>query len=415
LLSHPAKPEPGLAFAWSLVAAALGVAVVQAAMGVPVFRTHDGPFAVASLARFRAEIAASGTLPHWTFDAYAGLGAPIFMFYPPGAFTAAAALGVALPGVSEVTLIEVAGVLFRALAILSCAAWLRLHVGWAYALAGGALYALMPYVAVLNPQLRLAFAETAAAALLPLVFLAVNLGAGRVLRTMALTAPAIAGLAFVHLPSTVLAGGLAVLYALLLPARLSWAMVRGAAGTMLGVALGLGIAGAHVVPTLSMLSEISAAALKGQPSKSVEGGTYSLEPMDHFLLMPGTNTIGGLYFNLSLVPPIVAAALGARAALQGAGPARAVLGTLAVAVFLTLPISAPVWRLPLPLREVQFPWRLLLPVSLLAAALLYACLAAPRSRPAPPDLGRGARSGGLRHRPCHRARRGRSRRAGTNR
>ncbi|MBD0275318.1 MAG: hypothetical protein ICV73_25750, partial [Acetobacteraceae bacterium] len=195
-----ARPGPGLAFAWAFAAAALAVAAAQAIMGVQFLRAHDGPFAVAALARFRAELGMPGFLPRWAFDAYGGLGAPIFLFYPPGAFAAAAALGSVLPGASDAGLVDAAGVLFRALAALSCAAWLRLHVGPASALVGGALYALMPYVAVVNPHYRMAFAETAAAALLPLAFLAADLGAGRVLRTAAFVAPAIAGLALVHLP-----------------------------------------------------------------------------------------------------------------------------------------------------------------------------------------------------------------------
>jgi hypothetical protein len=103
-----------------------------------------------------------------------------------------------------------------------------------------------------------------------------------------------------------------------------------------------------------------------------------LLPKHGFLFRQVINNLGmkKIYFlHLGLIAPVLAAGLGIPRALRLPGWSRAALVTLVIAVFLTLPISAPIWSLPLPLRRVQFPWRLLVTVSLLGAALAAAGLA----------------------------------------
>lgn len=220
------RPDgPGPAFAATLVLAAIVVPVVQAALGEQLagwHGAHDGSFATYTLIQFQTELAQGHGLPRWSFDGNFGLGSPIFYIYPPGAFAVAAWMGELLPWLAVPTLLDIAGILFRVGAIATCALWLRRHTSPGSAITGGALYALMPYISVINPQVRLAFAETAAAALLPLVFLAVDLGAAEIVRTIVLVSVAMALLAVTHLPSTVLAGGVALLYAMSLAGGAMW-------------------------------------------------------------------------------------------------------------------------------------------------------------------------------------------------
>jgi len=350
---------------WSVIllaALAVLVSVVQSVAGVLLIgpdRSHDGAFAVSTLAALNQ--AQGWPLPRWSAIGNAGLGTPMFYFYPPGAYFAASGVAAVLPKLPSATILGLTMVLFRAGAVLTCALWLRRHVGMRAALVGGALYALMPYIAIFNPQVRFAFAEMAASTVLPLIFLAADAGKGRLLRTIVWIAPAIALMALVHLPTLVLTGGLVVAYAAMLGS--TWtSRARQLLAAAIGVILGLGLAGATLVPAILLLKEVSPDILE----------LSFMQPEQSFLFRPVVSSLtrGENYFlHLGLIAPILAAALGVPAALRLRGWSRAALVTLAIAVFLTLPISAPLWSLPLPLRRVQFPWRLLVSVSLFGAAL----------------------------------------------
>jgi hypothetical protein len=345
-----------------LAGLAVLVAIVQSVAGVLLVgpdRADDGAFAVSTLTALNH--ASGWPLPRWSAAGDAGLGTPVFYFYPPGAYIVAAAVGALLPKLSAAAVLGVTMILFRAGDILTCALWLRRHVETRVAVAGGALYALTPYIAVFNPQIRFAFAETAASVVLPLVFLAADAGEGQPLRTIVWIAPAIALMTFVHLPTAVLAGGLIVVYAAMLAP--DWiARARQLLAASLGVGLGLGLAGATLVPALLLLKDINPQFLS----------IPILRPEHGFLFRKVINNLTikeNLLLHLGLIVPVVAAGLGVPAALRLRGWPRAALVTLAIAIVLTLPISAPIWSLPLPLRRVQFPWRLLVSVSLLGTVL----------------------------------------------
>ena len=363
--------RPVIRWPMLLICAAMLVPIVQLVVGIPMVgshRAHDGRFAVATLEQFEAELAAGNMVPRWAFTGHGGLGSPIFYFYPPGAYFVAALLGFSVPGLPTATIIGIAQVLLRAGAMLSCFAWLRRRTTTDAALTGSALYALMPYVAVLNPQVRLAFAECAAAAFVPLVFAAIDVARGRAIMSVALVAPAICALAAVHLPTTVLVGGLACVYSAL--AGNTW-LDRGSrtVATAAAVALGLGMAGWFLVPALGLLGTISAAALSDAAHS----------PENHFLLWHNTfrdahGPLQGLLLDFSLVVPVAMSLLFGHAALRNHRTSWSLLGTFLVAVLLTLPLSEPLWTLRSPMREVQFSWRLLLPISLLASALVAIAL-----------------------------------------
>ena len=190
------------------------------------------------------------------------------------------------------------------------------------ALTGSALYALMPYVAVLNPQVRLAFAECAAAAFVPLVFAAIDVARGRAMMSVVLVAPAICALTAVHLPTTVLVGGLACVYSAL--AGETW-LDRGSrtVATAAAVALGLGIAGWLLLPALGLLGTISAAALSDAAHS----------PENHFLLWQNAfrhahGPLQGLLLDFSLIVPVAMSLLFGRTALRTHRTSRPLLGSI---------------------------------------------------------------------------------------
>jgi hypothetical protein len=390
--THPAMPAASdqspppawaMPLALLLAAAAIGVALLQQAGGVRLTgpqSSHDGAFAVATLRGFLDAQAQGDWLPRWSVIGNGGLGAPIFFFYPPGAYAAASLIATLAPRLPEATVIGLGIILFRLGALLSCAAWLRRRVDAPTALLGGALYALMPYVAIVNPQVRLAFAESAAAAVLPLVFLAIDAGAGRAARTILFTATAIALLAVVHLPMTVLVGGLAVAYGVFSAPAWRAAPARGAA-VVAGLALGLGLAGITVLPALLL-----------QPASQLDSHNWAIfQPENHFLFttthLHGTlphdawNTKDSMNHGMVLLPMLAGASGWWLARRAGARRPTAILPTLALAVFCVTPLSAPAWEYLPALRRVQFPFRFALPISALGAAALALGLARVPGRP----------------------------------
>jgi hypothetical protein len=362
---------------WSLAAAALSlalaIALAQAGLGVRLDgpgAAWDGPFAVATLARMLDNIAHGIWLPAWSFGGHQGLGSPVLFFYPPGAFWLAAFVGRALGLENPATILDVTVLLLRPAMIATGAAWLRWGRGlsWDAALLGGGLYALMPYLALVNPQLRLAFAETTATALIPLGFLCVDAAGGRPLRLIASLAPVMGALAVTHLPSTVLTGGLLVLQAALSASSIRGAVLRGASAAV-GIALGLALAAGTVLPSIVLLPEIAYQWL----------WSAHHQPEYNFLLdprhWPGAFA---LFLDLSLLVPLALALAFGPSMRHGTSAAAARLSLdlrsiaipALVSVLLMTPLTYPLWLPPTPLRLVQFPSRLLPNLSLLASGLV---------------------------------------------
>jgi hypothetical protein len=346
-----------------LVAVSVGVAVVQLLFGVRVVggysAAHDGPFAIASFVQFKDELLA-GHIPRWSISGFSGLGSPIFYFYPPGVYSVATLLAVLLPGASPATIIGVAGVLLRVAAIVTCFLWLRQRVTADAALLGGGLYALMPWVSVLNPQARLAFAECGATVLLPLAFLAVDIQRSRLVATIVSLAIVICALTFTHLPTLVATGGLLVIYGALL--NDTWqGRLRSIASVCGGIALGIGMAACYLLPALGLLNAISSFAL----------WDYEHQPEQHFILAANTfNLRFGLLVNAGLMAPLLMVIIFCGAAIIKGRAPMALVGTFGVAIFLAVPPSAPIWALLIPMRLIQFPGRFLVPASLFASSLV---------------------------------------------
>jgi hypothetical protein len=350
-----------------LICAALIVPVVQLVIGVPMtghYEAHDGPFAVLNLVQFRSELLAGNPVPRWVVVGNAGLGSPIFFFYPPGAYYLAALLGFAVPALPAATLIGLSQVLFRAAAILTCFVWLRRRATTEAALTGGALYGLMPGVSMINPQLRLDFAECAVTALFPLAFLAIDAGRGQAPKLIVSASAAVFALTLVHVTTTVAAVGIMIVYAA--SSANTWReALHSAANTTLGAALGLGLAGCYLVPALGLLGTISTSAL-WDPDHQPEG---------HFIL--GLNTFQSLLgrlVDIGLLVPILLVLIVCGGAIAGRRAPRALLASFAIAVFFTIPLSAPLWSALKPLRMVQFPGRFMVLVSLLACASIASVL-----------------------------------------
>ena len=346
-----------------LVAVSVGVAVVQLFFGVRVVggysAAHDGPFAIASFVQFKDEILC------WAYPAVVDLrllGARLanILFLPTGRLQCSHNARNPFAGSIPATIIGVAGVLLRIAAIVTCFLWLRQRVTADTALLGGGLYSLMPWVSVLNPQARLAFAECGATVLLPLAFLAVDLQRSRPVGTIVSLAIVICALTFTHLPTLVATGGLLVIYGALLngtwPDRL-----RSIASICGGIVLGLGMAACYLLPALGLLHAISSFAL----------WDHEHQPEQHFILAANTfNMRFGLLVNAGVVAPLLMVVIFCGAAIIKGRVPMALVCTFGIAIFFAVPLSAPIWAILTPMRLIQFPGRFLVPASLFASSLV---------------------------------------------
>lgn len=351
----------GAALALAAAACAVAVALLQFQQGIPptgYYHAYDESFAIGALHGFRAALARGDWFPDWISTGNAGLGSPVFCFYPPAAYYVGSLVAaLAGPRLSDADVIGLAIALYRVLDIAAAYLWLRRWTTPAAALLGGAAFALMPEIAFLEPMLMGGYAQMAAAPLLALLFWAVDRGEGRPVRLVAFVAPVVAGLALTHLPLTVAGGGLAVVYALL-SAR--GGRVAAAAGAAVAVGLGIGIAAVTVLTAMLLQPETNMIRAIVPPEK--------LEFLFAFAAFGQVKWWRGLLFgHFIALMPMGMAALGWWLAARPVPRQAPVLGTAAVALFLVTPLSRPLWEhLPL-LARIQFPTRFLSPVSLLAA------------------------------------------------
>jgi|GEM_PF-2524474 len=338
------------------LAAALALVVGLALLGPPAqgqFAGHDAPFALAALAGMQqAWGAVPGVPPGWLSNFLGGLGAPVFLFYPPLAFLIAGAF--APLGVTEVAWQLSAALLVARLAgIWACWRWIRGFAGPSAALVGAAAFALFPYNALFNPVVRFAFAEAVANALLPFLLLAIAAELSPRRRAAAI-ALGFAAIGAAHVPTALMALICGGTYALALG-------LRRATEASLGFALGIGLLAFHLVPALLLGPEISSAELKG------EGHSFRGTMLFWGSMATGQLSLVWLLLYAAFALALAAALLAWRVAPPGPAGRAAVLGGLVSLAFIT-PLTLPAWMLLPPMDYIQFPWRFLSPASLFFAA-----------------------------------------------
>jgi uncharacterized membrane protein len=312
-------------------------------------------------------IAAGTPYPGWLAESNDGYGDPSFRFYPPALYYVLAAARFAFGNWYDATiatfaLLSIAGGLgmyFWANSILrdsSRAAW------------AGFFYALAPYHVNQLYQATM-LAEWAGSAILPFCFAFVERVCenGR-RRDIAGLAVAYGTLVFTHLPLAVI-GSLALLvYALVRisgPGKLAQ-LTKLALGVTLGLA-------ATAIYWVTMISEVRWIRVNDvEPIASVD---YRL----NFLLSTfSPDNLNVWWMNiLTLMTLLLCAPIllffKRDAALQRRLARPAIILT-AFAVFMSSPLSRPIWNVFPPLQETQFPWRWLsivsIGISLLAAVSL---------------------------------------------
>ncbi len=350
--------RPG-GFWWPALVAFLVVLSVAGpfVFGIPVIGSGsclDGNFALEMTKGYMAALRGGVWLPHWLPAANNGFGSPGFYFYGRLPFLLAAGLGLALH-LGPVGALVAGFFVFRVLAFFTCRAWL-LRYSKGRAAEGGALaFVALPFAMSFNPVTRIGFAETAATAFVPLLFLALDAVLAerrRAARAVPVLALLYATLAVIHPLQVVLAFGVTLLYVLVW--RNMWAVLI----NFIGLGLGLLLAAASWLPALAMQNTISAAAWTNN---------FYIDMWNNFLFTYIRFRVWGFYdLDLWLYATwlLCAAVLVAYFRTRGVAgrerdPRQRVLAIcLAVVLLAMTGVARPFWYMIHSLRIIQFPWRL---------------------------------------------------------
>lgn len=372
------KHDPARAggFWWPTLVALLLVLTVAGpfVLGLPVngeASCHDGNFALELVKGYMAALRGGVWFPHWLPAANNGLGSPAFYFYGRLPFFVAAGLGILLH-LGPVGALISGFILFRFAAFFACRAWLLPHSSQRAADGGALAFVALPFAMSLNPVTRVDFAETAATAGIPLLFLALDAVLVNRRRT-AWAAPVLAllyaTLAVIHPLQVVLAFAVTVLYTLV------WRDTRAVLVNFLCFTVGLFLAAASWLPALSMRSMINSAGWTSN---------YRLDIWNSFLFTSLQFRIWGLsnvniwlYATWLLCAAVLTLSFRTRnvathnaASRERNHRQRVLMICLAIVLLATTGIARPVWYPVKPLRIIQFPWRLLPCGIALAGALM---------------------------------------------
>jgi hypothetical protein len=294
--------------------------------------------------QFTAELARGNLYPRWLPLSNAGLGAPVFYYYPPLSFHLSGLFGLA--GFS--TYWSIIGAFAAAFAASGIGCWHWLKDRSAHPFFGAAFFMAAPYH-LFDYTVRGAQAESVAIAFIPLIAIGLRKIAER-RGGVVFTALAYAGVILTHLP-------LALLVSLFLIAPYALSHRRELIRFGLAAAAGIGLAAIYLIPALAL-----------EPYHDV-GQLYRAAYLTtaYYSLFAGNWHDGVVLTMFAIIGAIVLAAA------RPAWVCRDRWAIYAIAVCLLVSGLVPlVWSMPL-LSKVQFPYRAL-PLAEFALATVVARL-----------------------------------------
>jgi hypothetical protein len=325
---------------------------------------------------FYDAIASGNLYPGWLAESNGGYGDPSFRFYPPALYYLLAAARFVIGNWYGATLLVV--VVLSIVSGLGMYFWAKSTLPSVTASWAALLYALAPYHLNQLYQATL-LAEWAGSAVLPFVFGFVDRVCERgKARDVAGLGATYGLLLFTHLPLAVIGSMALAVYAV---ARFRGAdKARKLMKLSLGAVLGLSVSAVYWVTMVSEVRWIGANQIQRDASVDYRVNfllsTFSpdnlnvwwmniIALMTLMLFLPGLWVLAKKISRRDAKAQRKTALLGvflhAFASLRENSPATAL--TL-FAVFMSVPLSRPIWALLKPLQETQFPWRWLVLISM---------------------------------------------------
>jgi uncharacterized membrane protein len=321
---------------------------------------------------FYDAIGAGNFYPSWLAESNGGYGDPSFRFYPPAFYYLLAASRFLTGNWYDATLIVF--ILFSVASGLGIYLWARSFLSSQTATWAGIFYALAPYH--INQLYQAAMlAEWAGSAVLPFVFAFVD----RVIerrkpRDIAGLAISYGLLLLTHLPLAVI-GSMALLVYTLVRLQSPGKLLE-LAKLSLGVVLGLSVSAVYWVTMISEVDWIAGDKLD-PGSLPGYGNNFVLSALSPDNLTVWWVNILTLMTLLLCAPAVFFLFRNSSAQRRVVRP---IIVVTAFALFMSLPLSWPIWRVLRPLQETQFPWRWLaifsMGASIVAAAALPFVLSA---------------------------------------
>lgn len=305
---------------------------------------------------FYDAIAAGDLYPGWLAESNGGYGDPSFRFYPPGLYYLLAAFRFLFGNWYGATL-----AVFVALSLaagLGMYFWTRSILSSSTATWASFFYALAPYHLNQLYQAML-LAEWAGSAVLPFVFGFVERVCERgKARDIAGLAASYGILVFTHLPLAVIGSFGLLAYALV---RIEGPKkIRKLAKLSLAAGLGLSLSAVYWVTMVSEIGWIGVNEIQRDASVDYRVNflfsTFSPDNLNVWWM----NIM--MLMTLLLFTPAVLLFFKEAASVRRA--IRPVIALTAFAMFMSVPLSRPVWWLLRPLQETQFPWRWLTLISI---------------------------------------------------
>jgi hypothetical protein len=323
---------------------------------------------------FYDAIVSGNFYPSWLAESNGGYGDPSFRFYPPAFYYLLAAARFLIGNWYDATLIVF--ILFSVASGLGIYLWARSFLSSQTATLAAIFYALAPYH--INQLYQAAMlAEWAGSGVLPFVFAFVDrvIQRGRP-RDIAGLAISYGILLFTHLPLAVI-GSIALLVYTLVRLESPDKLLK-LAKLSLGVVLGLSVSAVYWVTMISEVEWIAADRLEPN-SLPGYGNNFVLSALSPDNLTVWWVNILTLMTLLLCAP---AALFFFRDSTAQRRVVRPIIVVTAFALFMSLPLSWPIWRVLRPLQETQFPWRWLaifsMGASIVAAAALPLAMSAAR-------------------------------------
>src|ERR1043165_1937043 len=315
---------------------------------------------------FYDAIASGNVYPSWLAESNGGYGDPSFRFYPPAFYFLVAAARFLIGNWYDATL--VAFIVVSIVGGLGIYFWARSFLSPQTAAWPGFFYALAPYH--INQLYQAAMlAEWAGSAVLPFVFAFVDRvcqrGKPRDIAGLAIT---YALLLFTHLPLAVI-GSMALLVYTLVRLESPGKLLK-LAKLSFGVVLGVSLSAIYWVTMIAEKDWIAADKLEPNslPGYSNNFVLSALSPDNLTVWWVNILTLMTL---LLCAPAVVFLFRNSSAPLRIVQP---VIIVTAFALFMSLPLSWPIWRVLRPLQDTQFPWRWLAIFSMGASVVGAAAL-----------------------------------------